>query len=196
MAKVPLWFHKCFIPRMPLKQDMDALGNRVGCRNSAAPPARGLSPTLSPERRQGAFTLVEVMMGVAVMGIMLVTLYGGFTFAFAETRVARENVRATQILQEKMEIVRLYTWDQAVNTPGYVPTHFTEAFYANNPTNSTGGNFTYSGQVIVTNAPLTETYAGDLRMVQINVTWRSGNVTRRRQMTTFISQYGLQQYVY
>jgi prepilin-type N-terminal cleavage/methylation domain-containing protein len=146
--------------------------------------------------RDSAFTLVEVMMGVAVMGIMLVTLYGGFTFAFAETRLSRENVRATQILQEKMEIVRLYTWDQAVNTPGYMPTNFTEAFYSNNPTNTSTANFNYSGQVFLTAAPVSETYSGDLRMVQIKVSWKSGGITRNRQMSTFISQYGLQKYVY
>lgn len=134
-------------------------------------------------------------MGVVVMAIMTVAVYGGFTFAFAETRLSRENVRATQILQEKMEVVRLYNWDQLANQPGYVPTTFTESFFVNNPTNASG-NFIYSGTVVVANAPITETYAGDMRMVRIQVTWTSGGVTRQRQMTTFVSQYGLQKYVY
>jgi len=135
------------------------------------------------------------MVGVAVMAVMLVALYGGFTFAFAEMRLARENVRATQILQEKMEVTRLYNWDQ-VNQAGFIPTSFSEAYYVGNPTNAPSGNFSYTGQVLVTNAPITETYAGDLRIVQIQISWKSGNVTRRRQMTTFVSQYGLQKYVY
>ena len=135
-------------------------------------------------------------MGVAVMGIMLVTLYGGFAFAFTQTRLSRENVRAAQILQEKMEVVRLYTWQNLVNSPGYVPTTFTESFYANNPTNLSTANFNYSGSVVVTNAPISETYAGDLRMVKIQVSWKSGGIMRSRQMTTFVSQYGLQNYVY
>jgi uncharacterized protein (TIGR02598 family) len=181
---------------MPLQQSMRAQMSRGHVKVQKRNFGSQSGDLSSSNGHHSAFTLVEVMMAVAVMGIMLVTLYGGFTFAFAQTRVARENVRATQILQEKMEVVRLYTWDQAVNTPGYVPTSFTEAFYANNPTNSVGGNFTYSGQVTVTNAPITETYSGHLRMVQIKVSWKSGNVMRQRQMTTFISQYGLQQYVY
>ena len=181
---------------MPLKQPAYVRLSRMGARVQKKSSTR-LSDELSRlNAGHSAFTLVEVMMGVAVMGIMLVTLYGGFTFAFAETRLARENVRATQILQEKMEIVRLYTWDQAVNTPGYVPTSFTEAFYSNNPTNTSTANFNYSGQVLLTAAPISETYAGDLRMVQIKVSWKSGGITRKRQMTTFISQYGLQKYVY
>lgn len=142
-----------------------------------------------------AFTLVEVMVGVGIMAVMMVALYGGLAFAFSEMRLARENVRATQILQEKMEVVRLYNWDQ-INQPGYIPTTFTESFYADNPTNSSSGNFVYSGTVLVTNTSLTASYAGDLRKVLIQVSWISGNVTRTRQMTTYVSQYGLQKYVY
>jgi type II secretory pathway pseudopilin PulG len=143
-----------------------------------------------------AFTLVEVMVGVGVMGIMLVSLYAGFALGSAQIRLARENVRATQILEERMEVVRLLNWDQVVNLPGYVPTTFRAPFYADNPTNAPSGGFVYTGTVLVTNAPITETYAGDLRMIKIQVSWLSGNVTRRRQMTTFVSQYGIQKYVY
>ena len=134
-------------------------------------------------------------MASAVMATMLVALYGGFTFAFAQMRLARENLRATQILQEKMEVARLYSWDE-VNQPGFIPTTFSESYYTGILTNTQMGNFNYSGTVVVTNAPITESYAGDLRMIQIQVSWKSGNVTRKRQMTTFVSQYGLQKYVY
>src|ERR1022692_2721146 len=109
-------------------------------------------------KSKAGFTLVEVMMGVAVMGVMLVTLHAGMEFGIREMRLARENIRATQILEEKMEVVRLCNWDQVVNLPGYIPTNFTAPFYANNPTNPPAGSFNYSGTVLVTSAPLTETY--------------------------------------
>jgi type II secretory pathway pseudopilin PulG len=141
-------------------------------------------------------TLVEVMLAVGVMGIMSVSLYAGFAFAFAEIRLAQENVRATQILEERMEVVRLLNWDQVVNLPGYIPKTFTAPFYADNPTNPPSDTFNYTGTVLVTNAPVTETYSSDLRMIQIQVNWPSGKVIRQRQMTTFISQYGVQKYVY
>jgi prepilin-type N-terminal cleavage/methylation domain-containing protein len=181
---------------MPLQKPLYAQISRGRIRVHKSNSESLLGELSSLNGLNAAFTLVEVMMAVAVMGVMLVTLYGGFTFAFAETRLARENVRATQILQEKMEIVRLYTWEQAVNTPGYMPTNFTEAFYSNNPTNTSTANFNYKGTVLLTAAPVSETYSGDLRMVQIKVSWKSGGITRKRQMTTFISQYGLQKYVY
>jgi uncharacterized protein (TIGR02598 family) len=147
-------------------------------------------------KAKAGFSLVEVMVAVGVMGIMFVSLYVGFAFGFAQIQLSRENERATQILEEKMELVRLLTWDQAV--PGYIATNFTASFYANNPTNPPSGSITYTGTVLVTSAPLPngETYSNDLRMIQIQVSWPSGRVTRTRQMTTFVSQNGLQKYVY
>jgi prepilin-type N-terminal cleavage/methylation domain-containing protein len=147
-------------------------------------------------RRSAAFTLVEVMIGVGILGIMMVSFYGGFAFAFAEIRVARENVRATQILEERMEVVRLLNWDQLVNMPGYIPSTFSAPFYSENITNPPPDDFLFSGTVNVANAPLTETYAEDLRMITIEVKWTSGKILRKRKMTTFVSQYGMQKYVY
>ena len=64
-------------------------------------------------------------------------------------------------------------------------------------TNTSPSGFVYTGTVSVTNSPLSETtYADDLRMIQIDLTWTSGNITRARQMTTYVSKYGLQNYVY
>jgi hypothetical protein len=54
----------------------------------------------------------------------------------------------------------------------------------------------YQGTVLVTSAPIAESYSNDLRMIQIQLTWQSGNRTHTRKATTFVSQYGLQKYVY
>jgi prepilin-type N-terminal cleavage/methylation domain-containing protein len=155
---------------------------------------RGVAPRLGEPPPfsicQSAFTLVEVMMGVGVMGIMLVSLYAGFAFGFAQIRIARENLRATQILLEKMEVVRLLNWDQVVK-PSNVPNNFKAPRYADRPPLDF-----YKGTVQVTSAPLTETYANAMRMIQIRVRWTSGGVSRERQMTTFVAQYGMQQYEY
>jgi type II secretory pathway pseudopilin PulG len=143
-----------------------------------------------------AFTLVEVLMGVGVLGVMMVSLYGGLYFGFAQVKISREDERATQILQEKMEVVRLLNWSQVANLPGYVPATFTASYAVGNPTNAPASSLTYSGTVLVTNAPLSETYSNDLRMIQVQVRWQSGGVNHQRQMTTFVSHYGLQNYVY
>jgi prepilin-type N-terminal cleavage/methylation domain-containing protein len=146
--------------------------------------------------RKAAFTLVEVMIAVGVLGVMMASLYGGFVYAFSQISLVQQNVRATQVLEEKMEVIRLLNWDQLVNQPGFVPTNFTAPFYASNPTNVSANSFTYTGTVLVASAPVTETYSPSLRMIQVQVTWTSGKVARQRQMTTFVSQYGMQNYVY
>ncbi len=143
-----------------------------------------------------AFTLIEVMVSVGVMGVLLVSLYAGLTFGFAQIQVSREAERATQILSEKMEIVRLLSWDQLVNLPGYVPSTFTASYSLTNPTNTPAGSLIYTGTVLVTNAPVSESYSNDLKMLQIALTWQSRGLTHRRTMTTFSSRCGLQNYVY
>jgi prepilin-type N-terminal cleavage/methylation domain-containing protein len=151
------------------------------------------------KHRQGlsqAFTLIEVMVSVGVMGVLLVSLYAGLTFGFAQIQVGREEERATQILSEKMEVVRLLSWDQVVNLPGYVPSTFTASYSITNPTNTPAGSLIYTGTVQVTNAPVSENYSNDLRAVKISLSWQSRGLTHTRNMTTYVSRYGLQNYVY
>src|SRR3989475_10311964 len=93
-------------------------------------------------RSQRGHTLVEVMVALSVLGFMVVSLYAGFSSGFAVLRVARENMRATQILQERMEVLRLIKWDDVA--PGFIPATFTAPFYATEPTNTGVGSFGYT----------------------------------------------------
>jgi prepilin-type N-terminal cleavage/methylation domain-containing protein len=141
-----------------------------------------------------AFSMVEMLVAMAVLGIMFVSLYSGFSAGFAIIELARENLRATQILQEKMETIRLYTWDQ-INTAGFIPTNFVEAFYAvGTNTNVTG--ITYTGRVTIAAAPISTSYSNELKSVNIRVSWRSAGVNRNREMTTLVTRNGLQNYIY
>ena len=135
--------------------------------------------------------MIEVLVATAIVGIVFVSLIGGFTWGFTLVRLARENVRAAQILQEKTETLRLYNWDQ-INTPGFIPTNFTAAFDPTSP--STG--VIYTGTVVVTDAPVTESYSNTLRQVIVEVGWTAGKINRNRRMSTFVSRYGLQNYIY
>jgi prepilin-type N-terminal cleavage/methylation domain-containing protein len=65
---------------------------------------------------RAAFTLVELVVAMAVIGVVVVSLYGGITSGISSVRMARENLRATQILVEKTEAIRLYRWDQITNS--------------------------------------------------------------------------------
>jgi hypothetical protein len=141
--------------------------------------------------KRGAYTVTEVMMAVGVCGGVLAGVLAGFSLAFGVLQSARENLRATQILQEKMETIRLYNWDQ-INTAGFIPNTFTASM---NPTNQNVGTV-YNGTMQIGPVPFTESYSTNLVQVQVGVNWNSGGMTHNRKMTTFVSRYGLQNYVY
>ncbi len=126
------------------------------------------------------------------------TVFAGFYLClsqgFATTEACRENMRATQILAQQMETIRLYTWSQ-INSNGFIPASFTVPF---NPlgTQSTNGPV-YTAQIAITNAPMTEPYASNHVLVTVTLNWTSGNNQQhQRQMSTLVSQYGLHNYYY
>jgi Tfp pilus assembly protein PilV len=149
---------------------------------------------LNSSKRQLAYTLAEVMVGVAIMSVMFLTLYLGFTQGFGVVQGARENLRATQILQQQAEVIRLYTWDQIDPASGWIPPTTIWKFY---PLGGSGNQgITYTGTVSITAAPMTESYAADNKLVTFALTWKSGNVQRQRQIATLVSKYGLHNYIY
>ena len=142
-----------------------------------------------------AFTLMEVLVAVAIIGVQFVTLYLGMTQGFGIVQVSRENLRATQILQEKMETIRLYTWDQITNA-GFIPPTFTAPFF---PTGQTNQGVNFEGTMTIGDVPSplsNASYASDLKLVVVQVNWTSGNVQRKREMRTLVSHYGLHNYIY
>ena len=144
-----------------------------------------------------AYTLAEVMVGVSLMGILFVALYGGMSSSFAITQVARENLRGTQIMMERMEGIRLYNWNQLAYS-NWIPSTFTNYYYPiTGPGESPG--IMYTGTMTVTPNPVlnpTATYASNMCAVTVTVSWVSANVPRNRSLTTYVSKNGVQNYVY
>src|ERR1041385_1678019 len=82
---------------------------------------------LSASRRR-PFAMIEVIVGVAIMGIALVSLFAGMSASTSITKYSRENLRATQIMIERMEGIRLYNWSQLTSS-NWIPTNFTTSYY-------------------------------------------------------------------
>ena len=55
-------------------------------------------------------------MAAAILGVVATSLYGAFTAGFFVIQSTRENLRATQIMVQKMEAIRLLTWSQVGDT--------------------------------------------------------------------------------
>jgi prepilin-type N-terminal cleavage/methylation domain-containing protein len=142
------------------------------------------------------FTLIETLIAVAIFAVVLLALSNGINAAIGEARVNTLNLRATQILTEKMELLRACPWNEITNSYNFIPASFTVPFSSSTPTNSEEGNFAYQGTVSIVNAPVTEAYSTNLRQVTVSVAWTSGTMTRERSMTTFVSPYGIQAYSY
>ena len=143
-----------------------------------------------------AFTLAEVMVGVAIIGIVFVSLYAGMSSGFAVTQLARENLRATQILMERMEGIRLYNWNQIVYS-NMIPTRFTNYYYPLAAGSQSQG-VPYYGQMFIWQPGLnpSATYSTNMRAVVAMVTWTNNNVPRWRWIWTYVSKHGVQNYVY
>lgn len=144
--------------------------------------------------RNHAFTLVDAIFAMAVAGVMFTALYAGLAFGFRVIKMARENTRATQIMLEKMETVRLYKWEQITNI-GFVPTNtFLVPYYSIGGTNT---SLMYTGQVTIQPSGLAWSYANDMRKITIRLDWASmGGTNRTRSMMTYVSRRGMQSYVY
>ncbi len=145
-------------------------------------------------RSSGGFALVDALFAMAVAGFMFVALYAGMGFAFRLIKIARENTRATQIMLEKMETLRLYTWTQVTNT-GFIPTNkFTVSYYAMGGTNS---SLLYTGQILIAACPINASYADTMRKVTVKLDWSPmGSTNRTRSMSTYVTRNGLQNYVW
>ena len=153
-------------------------------------------PTRLSVRHQFAYAMIEVLMGVAIMGVMFISLYGGMSSGFAVTQLARENLRGTQIMLERMEGIRLYNWNQLVYS-NMIPVNFTNYYYPL-ATNGESKGIAYYGTMTITNAGLnpSATYSDQVRTIVVSINWTNSMVPRSRTMSTIVARNGIQNYVY
>jgi len=142
-----------------------------------------------------AYTLVEVLVAASLIGIMVVSLYAGFSSGFAVVRVSREESRATQVLLRKIEAVHYCTWSQLLNS---FPRTFQEPFDPMGTTNSTF----YWGTVSIGPPQMIEDaadYKSNMAQVTVAVSWTNFNgsvpTVWSNQMTTLVAKYGAQNHV-
>ena len=161
---------------------------------------RVTSSTLATGRGTTAFTLAEVLIAVLIVAIMGISLYAGFTAGFSVVKLSRENLRATQIMMQRMETIRLYTWSQLNNTNSYLKPTFVELYDPLGQTNQTSGAI-YVGQVDLSMpGTLPPAYQTNMRAVTVSIYWTNYNgtkeIVRSRQAQTYVARYGMQNYIY
>lgn len=148
-----------------------------------------------PCRREG-YSLIEVMCSLFIAAIAATVLFIGFDNGFAILRTTREDLRATQILMQKTEAVRLCTWQQLTNC-----TTFSERYYPAGILSTNSGTL-YVGKMTVaqsTDSSIPASYRGNLYVVTISVNWTnnigSKSTPHSRQIQTLWAVAGMQSYL-
>jgi len=139
-----------------------------------------------------AATLVEVIVSIALITISCAALLAALGYGFKLTKSLRENQRATQIMLEIAETLRLYSWDQ-VNSNGFIPSTFVAHYDPQDPTNP---GISYHANVTVASHPSAANYGTNMRVVTIVLNWTNGTMPQSRTLLTAISKDGLQNYVW
>ena len=159
------------------------------------------SPTRAslPER---GYTFAEVLVASAIVGFVATALYGAFSAGFCVIQSTRENLRATQILVQKMEAVRLFTWSQVADTNNYLKFNFSEAYDPLGATNNCGGA-QYTGYVrssVPASGDLPEAYRTNMRTITVTLYWTNYNggkaIMHQREMQTRVARNGMQNYIW
>lgn len=148
----------------------------------------------SQNRATSGVSLIEVVMAVCVVGLVSAGLMGSISCGFTMLSRTRENQRATQVMLEKVETLRLYSWSQ-INSNGFVPTKFTELL---NPLDVDKKNPPLiTGTMAVEKFPFATSYSNSVKQVRLTLEWRGvGNIQRKREFKTYIAKDGMQNYVY
>jgi hypothetical protein len=137
---------------------------------------------------------VEVLVAVLILTTISMAFYIGLSQCFSVVKTSREEVRATQIMAQKLEGIRLCTWSELTNFT------FKEPYDPTGVTNSSSGVY-YYGTVQLSPAtaiPNTVSYLNNMYLVSVNLTWTNNNGAGvfNRQMQTHYARYGLQSYIW
>jgi hypothetical protein len=128
------------------------------------------------------------MVGFLILGITIAALCGGFSFGFNTIKLSQEEVRADQILVQRLETLRVYNWTNVIN--GYVTTNFPAYYSTSNAVHGVTYNVSVSVSPFVPSATL-ESYSNTLRQVTARVSWFSEGMNHTRTMMTLVSTNGI-----
>lgn len=166
-----------------------ALDSRAEPGESAGPGGR------SRWASTAGFTLVETVVATLIAGIVLPTLYAGLAMGFSIVKVAREDLRATQIMVQRMEAIRLSPYKMLQSATAY-PTNSIEYYDENDKASGAGGvAYTVTYNWAPGPGSLPPSYRSNIVLVTVAASWRSGKVTYNRSMQSYVGRYGIQRYV-
>lgn len=158
-------------------------------------------------RATAAFTLLEVLMAVMIAAIMFTGVFAALSSGTVIIQSTRENLRATQVMESRMEGLRLIAWGYSTNQlfdTNCVPSTFTESFYPLGVSGNSGSQgVVYYGSMIIQTNPIlipSSSYRTQMCLVTVTLNWTNSHYgiqnAHSRKMKTYVAQYGLQNYIW
>jgi hypothetical protein len=130
----------------------------------------------------------------AVLLIVALGFYTALSSGFGVLQASRENLRATQVMMQKLESIRLCAWSRLSNFT------FSEPY---NPLSTTNAGILYTGNVTfgpATNLTTSPSYQNNMYLVTVSLNWTNTihgtPLAHTRQMQSQVARYGLQNYIW
>ena len=163
-----------------------------------ASPWSDVKPPRRSVRRSAAvlgFTLIESIVATLLAAILLPTIFAGLAAGFSVVQATRENLRATQIIVQRMEALRLAAY-KTLQDPAAYPTTVTDYYNPAGKANGNGGT-AYTVTYNWTNglSTLPPAYRTNVLLVTVQASWNSGKVQHVRSMQSYVARYGIQRFV-
>jgi prepilin-type N-terminal cleavage/methylation domain-containing protein len=165
--------------------------------HTARPGQRCLDYCHQPASASG-FTLIETIVATVIAAVILPTLYACFGAGFSMMQGTRENLRATQVVVQRMEAVRLASYNTIQNSALF-PTNVTE-YYCPSGQNSGSGGTAYTvsyncAPIPVVAGGMPINYRTNMVLITVTASWNSGKVRHSTSMQSYVARYGVQRYV-
>jgi len=164
--------------------------------------AERLSPA-GATRREAGDSFAKMLTGIAFLSVAVTALYGAFTPVYRVIRSTREDLRASQIVMQKAEALRLFTRSQVGDTNNYRQPFLVEPYNPRRVTHTSGG-VQYAGYLSTAGpaaaGDLANTSRSHLRSVTVTLCWTNSDgakpVVHRREMQARLAPNGMPKYLW
>jgi Tfp pilus assembly protein PilV len=161
------------------------LYRHIGCSKTLSEFAQ-FGPTMTLTRitkAQSGFTILEAMIASIILGLALGSVVAVASQCMRYLTDIRRTARSSQVLQQKMEDIRLLSWSQLQALPStFTDPNDTNHVYTGTITQTAYDS--YSGTTTVMNVTLTVTWTNQVYRVLTN------------SLSTLVSNGGLNKYIF
>lgn len=137
----------------------------------------------SSSSKSKGFTLVELIVGMTLMGIVFAGAFSGIKTGFDVLEEARDHTRVTQMLQSELERLRTLNWNDLSSLPSTESVSLEGAL-----AQAYRDRYTFTRQI--------SSSGSDRYLVTVIASWENSGRERSLSMSTLYAKNGLYDYYY